>query len=84
MKKRFQLEWLWVLLIAITLFNTFLGEQFSSTALVSVLVAISVMYKGIIVIDHFMELKYANKHLRWLMRWYFIIFPSLVIATIFF
>lgn len=81
---RLKLEWFWGLLIAITLFNTFLGEQFSSTALVSILVALTVMYKGLVVIDHFMELKHAHKYLRWLMRTYFIIFPSLIIATIFF
>ena len=40
MKKFSSLEWFWAILIAITLFNTFLGEQFASTAFVSVLVAV--------------------------------------------
>ncbi len=84
MKQFTRLEWFWAVLICITLFNTFLGEQFVSTALVSVIVALTVMYKGIVVIDHFMELKHANKNLRWLMRMYFIIFPSMIIATVFF
>lgn len=84
MKKFTKLEWFWAVLIFITLFNTFLGEQFASTALVSIIVALTVMYKGITVIDHFMELKHANKNLRWLMRIYFIIFPSMIIATVFF
>jgi hypothetical protein len=84
MKKLTKLEWFWAVLIFITLFNTFLGEQFASTALVSIIVALTVMYKGITVIDHFMELKHANKNLRWLMRMYFIIFPSMIIATVFF
>tara|TARA_R110002073_G_C9163229_1_gene554738 strand:- start:163 stop:465 length:303 start_codon:yes stop_codon:yes gene_type:complete len=84
MKKFSSLEWFWATLIAITLFNTFLGEQFASSAFVSMLVAVTLMYKGIIVIDHFMELKHANKNLRFLMRLYFIIFPSMIIVTIFF
>jgi hypothetical protein len=84
MKKLGRLEFFWAILIVITLFNTFLGEQFASTALVSVLVSITVMYKGLVVIDYFMELKHANKNLRWLMRLYFIIFPSMIIATVFF
>ena len=84
MKKFTKLEWFWAILIFITLFNTFLGEQFESTALVSIIVALTVMYKGITVIDHFMELKHANRNLRWLMRMYLIIFPSLIIATVFF
>jgi len=84
MKKMSSLEWFWGVLIAITLFNTFLGEQFAATASVSILLALTVMYKGIIIIDHFMELKHANKNLRLLMRLYFILFPSMIIATIFF
>jgi hypothetical protein len=83
-KKFTRLEWFWAVLIFITLFNTFLGEQFVSTALVSIIIALTVMYKGIVVIDHFMELKHANKNLRFLMRMYFIIFPSMIIATVFF
>lgn len=84
MKKTANLECFWGVLIAITLFNTFLGELFASTTLVSILVAITVMLKGIVIIDHFMELKHANKNLRLLMRLYFIFFPSMIIATVFF
>jgi len=73
-----------VALIAITLFNTFLGEQFASTTLVSILIAFTVTYKGFLVIDHFMELKEANKNLRFLMRLYFILFPSLIIISAFY
>jgi hypothetical protein len=79
-----KIEYYWWALIAITLFNTFLGEQFDSTALVSILVAVTVMYKGLVVIDHFMELKGAHKYLRLLMRTYFLFFPSLIILTVFF
>lgn len=79
-----KLEWFWGILIAITLFNTFLGEKFESTALVTILVAFTVMYKGITVVDHFMELKHAHKKLRLLMRFYMVFFPSLIIASIFF
>jgi len=79
-----KLEYYLVALIAITLFNTFLGEQFSSTTLVTILIALTVTYKGFMVIDHFMELKGANKNLRFLMRLYFVIFPSLIIVSAFY
>jgi len=79
-----KLEYYLVALIAITLFNTFLGEQFSSTTLVTILIALTVTYKGFMVIDHFMELKGANKNLRFLMRLYFILFPSLIIVSAFY
>jgi positive regulator of sigma E activity len=84
MKNPIKLEYYLAALIVITLLNTFLGEKFSSTALVSILIAITVTYKGFIVIDHFMELKGANKNLRFLMRLYFVIFPSLIIVSAFY
>lgn len=84
MKTIGKLEYYLFALIAITLFNTFLGEQFASTALVNVLIALTVIYKGFVVIDHFMELKGANKNLRFLMRLYFIIFPLMIIISAFY
>ena len=84
MKNIGKLEYYLFALIAITLFNTFLGEQFSSTTLATILIALTVTYKGFMVIDHFMELKGANKNLRFLMRLYFVIFPSLIILSAFY
>lgn len=79
-----QLEYFLAALITITLLNTFLGEQFSSATVVCILIAVTVTYKGFIVIDHFMELKGANKNLRFLMKCYFVIFPSLIIVSAFY
>lgn len=79
-----KLECFLATLIAITLLNTFLGEQFSSTMLVTLLIALTVTYKGFIVIDHFMKLKGANKNLRFLMRLYFVIFPSMIVISAFY
>jgi len=79
-----KLEYYLIALITITLLNTFLGENFQSTALVSILVGLTVMYKGFTVIDHFMELKGAHKYLRLMMKSYFVIFPSLIMLTILF
>ncbi len=84
MKTIGKLEYYLFTLIAITLFNTFLGEKFASTTLVTILIALTVTYKGFMVIDHFMELKGANKNLRFLMRLYFVIFPSLIIVSAFY
>lgn len=84
MKYLGKLEYYLLALITITLFNTFLGEKFASTTLVSILIALTVTYKGFVVIDHFMELKGANKNLRFLMRLYFITFPSLIIISAFY
>jgi hypothetical protein len=77
-----KLEIYWLSLMAITLFNAALGEGFDSTLLVSLIIAGATMYKGLVVIDHFMELKGAHKLLRLMMRAYFYIFPSLIIITL--
>lgn len=84
MKRIGKLEYLLLALISITLGNTFLGEQFASTILVSVIITVTVIYKGFVVIDHFMELKGAHKNLRLLMRLYFILFPSLILISAFY
>jgi len=84
MKRIGKLEYLLLALISITLGNTFLGEQFASTILVSVIITITVIYKGFVVIDHFMELKGAHKNLRLLMRLYFTLFPSLILISAFY
>ena len=78
-----KLEALWFMLISITLFNASLGDHFNSVLFVSVIIALTTMFKGMMIIDHFMELKHGNKILRWLMRGYFIVFPMLIIITIF-
>lgn len=83
MKSFSKIEYYWLALIGITLFNTFLGEQFDSSALVSILVALTVMVKGLTIIDHFMELRHAHRYLRLLMRAYLILFPSLIVVTTF-
>jgi len=79
-----KLESLLIALIAVTLFNTFLAEQFTSSTLVSILIALTVTYKGFMVIDHFMELKEANKNLRFLMKLYLTVFPSMIIISAFY
>lgn len=84
MKYTGKLEYYLFALIAITLFNTFLGEKFASILLINILIAITVTYKGFMVIDHFMELKGANKNLRFLMRLYFVLFPSLIVISAFY
>ncbi|KGJ90541.1 cytochrome C oxidase subunit IV family protein [Thalassotalea sp. ND16A] len=81
MKRFGKLEYYFAALITITFSNTILGEGFDSTAFITIFVALTVMYKGLVVIDHFMELKEANRYLRMMMRTYFFFFPSLIILS---
>lgn len=77
----YALEKFWFLLIAITVFNVALAEGTEPTFIISTIIAITTCYKGLVVIDHFMELKGANVFIRGLMRFYFILFPSLIVIT---
>ncbi len=59
-KHRF-LDYIWLLLMAITIMNAMLAESSNAGAAITILVAISVGFKGHMVIDHFMGLKGAKR-----------------------
>ena len=75
------INYLWILLIALTLFSAYMAERgtpgFYSVAIMAVVLAI----KGRIIVDHFMELKNAHIVLRTLMRVYFYVIPALIIIV---
>lgn len=83
MNKFGKLEILSITLIVITLFNTSLAENLNSTLIVSTIIALTTMFKGVMIIDHFMEQKEGNKILKLMMRAYFFVFPMLIIITLF-
>ncbi len=78
---KYKLEKLWFALMFITIFNVAIAEGIPPTLWVSLVIACTTCFKGLIVIDHFMELKEANRYLRGMMRTYFIIFPSLIVIV---
>ena len=77
----YKLEKLWLALIFITIFNVAVAEGIPPTLWVSLVITCTTCFKGLMVIDHFMELKEGNIYLRRLMRTYFLIFPSLIVIT---
>jgi hypothetical protein len=72
---------LWLLLVALTLGGAFLGESAEPGLAVTLIIALTMAFKGLIIIDHFMELKTANRTLRNLMRAYFYVLPLVVVLT---
>lgn len=72
---------LWLLLLALTLGGNVIGESaepgFTATLIVSLMMAV----KGRIVVDHFMELKTANRTIRNLMRAYFYVLPAVTVLV---
>lgn len=70
---------LWLVLIGLTLFSAYMAERSDPTFISIVIMSFVLAIKGRIIVDHFMELKHANKLLRRLMRAYFYVIPSLII-----
>lgn len=78
------IDYLWLLLIALTLFSAYMAER-STPGLSSILIMAFVLaIKGRIIVDHFMELKKSHKILRTLMQVYFYVIPLLIILVFLF
>lgn len=75
------IDLLWLLLVALTLGGSLLGETAAPGLAVTLVISLTMAFKGRMVIDHFMELKTANRTLRRLMRAYFYVLPLLVVLT---
>ena len=72
---------LWLLLMVLTLSGAYLGESAEPGLAVTLIIALSMAFKGRIIIDHFMELKTANRTIRNLMRAFFYVLPLAVVLT---
>jgi len=75
------LNLLWLLLVALTLGGAYLGEAAEPGIAVTLVISLTMAFKGRIIIDHFMELKTANHTIRKLMRAYFYVLPLVVVLT---
>ncbi len=75
------IDYLWLLLITLTLFSAYMAER-STPELMSVLIMAAVLaIKGRIIVDHFMELKHSHRLLRRLMQTYFYVIPALILLV---
>lgn len=75
------IDYLWLILISLTLFSAYMAER-AETGFVSIVIMAAVLaIKGRIIVDHFMELKDAHPVLRTLMRTYFYVIPALIILV---
>lgn len=72
---------LWVLLVALTLTGSLLGEAVEPGYALMLVVTLTMAIKGRLVIDHFMELKNANRLIRRLMQAYFYVLPLATVAS---
>jgi len=75
------LDIIWLTLMAITIINAMIAESTTTGAAITILVAISVAFKGKMVVDHFMGLKGANNYLRSWMNAYFYVIPAMFVIV---
>lgn len=76
-----KLDLSWLILMAITMLNAMVAETAEPHIFITLLVCVSIAYKGRLVIDDFMELLHANRTIRTLMRSYFYVIPMLIFVT---
>lgn len=75
------LNLLWLLLVALTLGGAWLGEAADPGLAVTLVISLTMAFKGRLVVDHFMEMKTANRTLRALMRGFFYVLPAVTVLT---
>ena len=75
------LDFVWILLIALTLGGVVIGEGAEPSFWITVIVAVITTFKGRMVIDYFMEVGDAHPAIRRLVRIYGFLVPLLMILV---
>lgn len=71
----------WLLLMLITIGSALLAESGETNLLITLLIALSVMLKGQLVVERLMELRSANRYIRFAMNFYFYVVPTLIVLV---
>ncbi|MBA1444918.1 MAG: cytochrome C oxidase subunit IV family protein [Chromatiales bacterium] len=75
------IDFVWIQLMLLTLLSAFIAETADTGLVVIIIVAVTIGYKGRMIVDHFMELINANRYIRASMRLYFYIIPLMIVLT---
>lgn len=75
------LDILWLTLMGLTLATTAVAESADPDLAVTAFIAVVIGVKGRLVVEHFMELRTANRYVRHLMNAYFYVFPLVIILV---
>ena len=81
MTSKLSIDTIWLLLMALTLITAGIAESAEPGLLVTLAVAMSVAFKGRMIVDRFMELAEANHYIRNAMRIYFYVIPAMIILV---
>lgn len=70
---------IWLLLMLITVINAVIAETADTNLFFIVVIAISVAFKGRMVVDEFMGLRHVNWKFRAAMHAYFYVIPLMIV-----
>ncbi|MES9860660.1 MAG: cytochrome C oxidase subunit IV family protein [Candidatus Thiodiazotropha sp. LLP2] len=74
-------DFIWLVLMGLTLLSAAIAESPDQGLLLILVISFTVAYKGRMIVDHFMELKDANRLLRNSMRVYFYVIPAMIVVV---
>ncbi len=75
------IDFVWIQLMLLTLLSAFIAETADTSLAVIIIVAVTIGYKGRMIVDHFMELINANQYIRTTMRLYFYVIPLMIVLA---
>ncbi|WP_316364224.1 cytochrome C oxidase subunit IV family protein [Candidatus Thiodiazotropha sp. CDECU1] len=74
-------DFIWLVLMGLTLLSAAIAESPDQGLVLILVITFTVAYKGRMIVDHFMELKDANRLLRNSMRVYFYVIPGMIVVV---
>jgi len=72
---------IWLMLLGLTLLAAAIAETPDQGFILTLVIALTVAFKGRMIVDRFMELNSANRWLRHSMRIYFYVIPMLIVLV---
>ncbi|PLY16200.1 MAG: thiosulfate reductase [Sedimenticola sp.] len=75
------IDFIWLVLMIITVLNAVVAETADGSLLITIIIAISIGFKGRMVVQRFMELHNANRFIKNMMNAYFYVIPLLVVIV---
>lgn len=78
------IDFIWLLLLAITLASAYIAESTEPDLWVTLIMSLIITFKGRMILDRFMELETARPIIRRLMNIYFYVIPALIVLVYFF
>ena len=74
-------ERIWLLLLALTAAGAWLGETGGRGWALTLTVAFLIAVKGRLVIDHYMDMRHANRSIRRVLYAFVVVVPALVVLS---